>query len=333
MERSALITGITGQVGSYLAEMLLARGYRVHGTTRRLHDAGRSRIRHLLDRLTLHEADLLDQVVLMRLIREVRPREIYNLAAQSFVPTSWRQPAQTSNVNALGVARLLEAICAVDPSIRFYQASSSEMFGQVHETPQNESTPFCPSSPYAASKAFAHWVTVNFRESCGVFACSGISFNHESPRRGEQFVTRKITQAVARIKMGVKLPLRLGNIQSEKDWGFVGDHVRAMWLMLQQDEPEDYVIGTGETHSVEQFVEAAFQCADLDWREHVQIDPHLYRPKGPNVLVAEPTRARQQLGWQPEVSFEQLVELMVEADLARLARHHGTTSDRNCAAA
>jgi GDPmannose 4,6-dehydratase len=324
MERSALITGVTGQVGSYLAEMLLDNGYRVHGTTRRTGGTNHSRIRHLRDRVTLHNADLRDQLSLMRLLDRVQPHEIYNLAAQSFVPKSWAQPALTCDVNSVGVIRLLEAVRAVNPAIRFYQACSSEMFGHVDQTPQNETTPFCPSSPYALSKAFAHWITVNYRQNYGLYACSGICFNHESPRRGEQFVTRKVTQAVAQIKLGRKRRLRLGDVSSERDWGFAGDFVRAMWLMLQQDEPEDYVIGTGETRSVERFVDEAFRYAGLDWRDHVSIDPTLYRPKATNLLVADPTRAHRQLGWYPKVSFEQLVEMMVEADLLRYTGHGAT---------
>jgi GDPmannose 4,6-dehydratase len=319
MAKSALITGITGQVGSHLAELLLTKGYEVHGTTRCLRGDNGLSIRHLRDRILLYESDLLDQLSLIRLLDKVQPGEVYNLAAQSFVPASWSHPVLTGNVNALGVTRLLEAIRAVDPTIRFYQACSSEVFGRASEAPQNEATPFCPSSPYAISKAFAHWITVSYRESYGLFACSGICFNHESPRRGEQFVTRKVARAVAQIKCGREQRLRLGDIQATRDWGYVGDFVRAMWLMLQQDEPQDYVIGTGQAHTVERFVEAAFQHVGLDWHEHVTIDPNLYRPNRGHALIADPTKACRQLGWRPEVSFEQLVRMMVDADLQQLA--------------
>jgi len=319
MERCALITGVTGQDGSYLSEFLLAQGYEVHGTRRRSSGDNGKRIRHLSGRITLHEADLMDQFALVRLLEDVRPREIYNLAAQSFVPSSWTQPVLTGDINALGVTRLLESVRVVDPTIRFYQASSSEMFGRVRETPQCETTPFRPCSPYAVAKAYAHWISVNYRESYGLYTCSGICFNHESPRRGAKFVTRKISQAVARIKRGQTRNLRLGNLNAERDWGFAGDFVEAMWLMLQQDQPEDYVIGTGKTNSVQQFVEAAFRHVGLDWRDYVTVDPTLYAPAEVDLLVADPTKAGRQLEWQPTVTFEELVEMMVEADLSRLS--------------
>jgi GDPmannose 4,6-dehydratase len=316
MSPTALITGVTGQDGSYLAELLIEQGYEVHGVLRRTSGDRLCRIRHLLPRLTLHEADLLDQGSLIRLLADVRPREVYNLAAQSFVPVSWSEPLATAEVTALGVTRLLEALRLVDPSIRFYQASSSEMFGRVRQTPQNERTAFWPRSPYAVSKVYGHWITVNYRESYGLFACSGILFNHESPRRGTEFVTRKISRSVAHIKLGQASKLRLGNLKPRRDWGFAGDYVRAMWLMLQQDKPDDYVVGSGKTHSVEQFVAAAFRHAGLEWRDHVVIDPALYRPAEVDLLLADATKARNVLGWEPSISFEQLVAMMVDADRA-----------------
>jgi GDPmannose 4,6-dehydratase len=319
--KTALITGITGQDGSYLAEVLLEKGYRVCGMVRRSSTENFQRIEHLRDRLELVQADLLDQMSLIRLLREVRPSEVYNLAAMSFVPTSWEQPVLTAEFTATGVTRLLEALREVCPEARFYQASSSEMFGKVRETPQRETTPFYPRSPYGVAKVYGHFITVNYRESYGLFACSGILFNHESPRRGLEFVTRKITHGVARIKLGLDHELRLGNLQARRDWGFAGDYVRAMWLMLQQDEPDDYVIGSGEAHSVEEFVSIAFDHAGLDWRRHVVVDPKFYRPAEVDLLLADPSRARARLGWQPEVSFEQLARRMVDSDLDALSGH------------
>lgn len=322
----ALITGVTGQDGSYLAEFLLRCGYEIHAVTRRSSTGNLDRIRHLRDRITLHEADLIDAHSLTRIVHQVHPHEIYNLAAQSFVPTSWAQPILTAEVTGLGAARILEALRLVDPKIRFYQASSSEMFGQAQQTPQNERTPFWPRSPYAVAKTYGHWITVNYRESYDLFACCGILFNHESPRRGTEFVTRKITRAVARIKMGLGDQLRLGNLQAKRDWGFAGDYVRAMWMMLQHDTPEDYVIGTGKTHSVEEFVAAAFAHVGLDWREYVVVDPELYRPVEVDCLLADTAKATRQLGWEPTVGFEELVAMMVDADLAALSRRAGNES-------
>jgi len=315
----ALITGITGQDGSYLAEFLLAQGYDVHGMVRRASTENFERIDHLRDRVTLHQADLLDQLSIVDLITEVRPREVYNLAAQTFVPTSWSQPLLTGEFTALGVTRLLEAIRLVDRNIRFYQASSSEMFGQTQEEPQNERTAFYPRSPYGVAKVYGHWITVNYRESYGIFACSGILFNHESPRRGKEFVTRKITDAVARIKFGLQDKLLLGNLDARRDWGFAGDYVRAMWMMLQQPQAEDYVVATGEQHSVRQFVELAFAHAGLDWQQHVEIDSSLIRPAEVNCLRGDATKAREKLGWQPNVTFRELVMMMADADLKRVA--------------
>lgn len=318
MAGTALITGITGQDGSYLAEFLLKEGYTVHGMVRRTSSPNLTRIEHLLPKLHLHSGDLLDQQALTALLDRVRPDEVYNLAAQSFVTESWQQPIYTAEATGLGVTRLLDAIRQVDGRIRFYQASSSEMFGKVRESPQSEATPFHPRSPYGAAKAYGHYITVNYRESFGLFACSGILFNHESPRRGLEFVTRKITDAVARIKFGRQNELRLGNLAAKRDWGFAGDYVRAMWQMLQQDEPDDFVIGSGETHSVRDFVEIAFGMVNLDWRRYVIIDPALYRPAEVDLLLANPSRARSILGWQPTMSFVELVESMVEADLRRV---------------
>ncbi len=318
MSKIALVTGITGQDGSYLAELLLDKGYEVHGVARRASTDNLSRIAHLADRITVHCGDLIDQNSLTQLVQSVRPAEIYNLAAQSFVPTSWSQPLLTAETTGLGVTRLLDAIRQVDPSIRFYQASSSEMFGRVQETPQRETTPFWPRSPYSVAKVYGHWITVNYRESYDLFACSGVLFNHESPRRGHEFVTRKITRTVAKIKLGLTDELRLGNLKAKRDWGFAGDYVEAMWLMLQQDVADDYVVGTGETYEVEQFVEAAFSHVGLNWRHYVVIDPKFYRPAEVDLLVADPTKARERLGWRPRVSFEELVTMMVDADLADL---------------
>ncbi len=316
--KTALVTGITGQDGSYLAELLLEKGYRVCGVVRRSSTETFQRIEHLRDRVQLLQADLLDQSSLVQALREARPDEVYNLAAMSFVPTSWQQPVLTAEFTGVGVTRLLEALRQVCPEARFYQASSSEMYGKVHETPQREETPFHPRSPYGVAKVYGHFITVNYRESYNLFACSGILFNHESPRRGLEFVTRKITHGVAKIRLGLAKELRLGNLQAKRDWGFAGDYVRAMWLMLQQDKPDDYVIGTGATHSVEEFVRVAFDHAGLDWKAHVVVDPRFYRPAEVDLLLGDPTKARRQLGWEPAVSFEGLVRTMVDADLAAL---------------
>jgi GDPmannose 4,6-dehydratase len=318
--KTAFITGITGQDGSYLAELLLDKGYRVCGMVRRSSTENFQRIEHLRDRMELFQADLHDQMSLTRVLDEVRPDEVYNLAAMSFVPTSWQQPELTADFTAVGVTRLLEAVKQVCPKARFYQASSSEMFGKVQGTPQNERTPFYPRSPYGVAKVYGHYITVNYRESYGLFACSGILFNHESERRGIEFVTRKITHGVARIKAGLDQELRLGNLQARRDWGFAGDYVRAMWLMLREDEPDDYVVGTGETHTVEEFVRIAFDHAGLDWRKYVVVDPKFYRPAEVDLLLSDPTKAQTQLGWHREITFEQLVRRMVEADLAMVGQ-------------
>jgi GDPmannose 4,6-dehydratase len=318
--KTALITGINGQDGSYLAELLLAKGYRVCGMVRRSSTETLQRIEHLRDRIQLEQGDLLDQTSIARVLEAVQPDEVYNLAAMSFVPTSWQQPVLTAEFTAVGVTRVLEAIRDVCPKARFYQASSSEMFGKVRETPQSEATPFYPRSPYGVAKVYGHYITVNYRESYRLFACSGILFNHESPRRGHEFVTRKITDGVARIKLGLASELRLGNLQAKRDWGFAGDYVRAMWLMLQQEQADDYVIGTGQTHSVEEFVRVAFDHAGLDWQAHVVVDPQFYRPAEVDLLLADPSKAKACLGWEPEVSFERLATMMVDEDLARL-RH------------
>jgi GDPmannose 4,6-dehydratase len=315
-EPRALITGVTGQDGSYLAELLLEKGYEVHGMVRRSSTENFERIGHLTSRLHLHQADLLDQSSLMSLLQAVRPSELYNLAAQSFVPTSWTQPSLTGEFTALGVTRMLEAVRLVDPHIRFYQASSSEMFGKVRETPQSEETPFYPRSPYGVAKVYGHHITVNYRESYGLFAVSGILFNHESPRRGREFVTRRISQGVARIKLGLQDELRLGNLDARRDWGFAPEYVNAMWRMLQQAEPADFVIGTGEHHSPREFVDAAFAHAGLDPADFVRSDPALLRPAEVDTLLADPRKARRELGWQAQTSFEELVRLMLEADLA-----------------
>jgi GDPmannose 4,6-dehydratase len=315
----ALITGVTGQDGSYLAELLLEKGYEVHGMVRRSSTENFERIAHIKDDLVLHQADLLDQLSITRALEAARPDEVYNLAAQSFVPTSWAQPLLTAEYTALGVTRVLEAIRTVDPGIKFYQASSSEMFGKVQESPQNEQTPFYPRSPYGVAKVYGHFITVNYRESYNLFAVSGILFNHESPRRGLEFVTRKVTNAVARIKRGLQQELRMGNLEARRDWGFAGDYVDAMWRMLQHAEPEDFVIGTGVTHSVRDLLEAAFGAVDLDWREYVVEDPALLRPAEVERLCADPARAGERLEWEPRVSFEELVRNMVEADMERLA--------------
>jgi len=322
-QRRALITGVTGQDGSYLAEFLLSKGYEVIGMVRRTSTINFSRIRHIQDDIKLVSGDLLDQGSLLEIVRNCRPHEVYNLAAQSFVPTSWKQPVFTGGVTALGVTRVLEAIRSFDPSIRFYQASSSEMFGKVCEVPQSEQTPFYPRSPYGVAKVYGHWITVNYRESYDLFACSGILFNHESPRRGLEFVTRKITYNVAKIKLGLVDQLALGNLDSKRDWGYAGDYVRAMWLMLQQDEPDDYVVGMGQTHSVQELCEAAFSYVDLNWRDYVVQDPRFMRPAEVDLLVSDPTKAHNVLGWEPRVSFEELVRMMVDADLELLKDEHG----------
>jgi GDPmannose 4,6-dehydratase len=320
MTRKALITGITGQDGAYLAELLLDKGYEVHGMVRRASTENFERINHLRGKVVLHQADLLDQLSMVNLIQAVGPREIYNLAAQSFVPTSWVQPLLTGEFTALGVTRMLEAIRLVNRDIRFYQASSSEMFGAVKEEPQNEHTRFWPRSPYGVAKVYGHWITVNYRESYGIFACSGILFNHESPRRGKEFVSRKVTDAVARIKLGVQEKLLLGNLGAMRDWGFAGDYVRAMWLMLQQDQPDDYVVATGQQHSVRELVELAFGYVDLNWEEYVEVDPKLMRPAEVYTLCGDATKARTRLGWEPTVTFAELVRMMVDADLERVQR-------------
>ena len=319
MAKRALITGITGQDGSYLAEFLLEKGYEVVGVVRRLSAPNHWRIEHLLGRIELRRADLLDQLSLIRLIDDVRPHELYNLAAMSFVPASWDQPLLTGEYNAQGVTRMLEALRQVDTSIRFYQASSSEMFGKVRETPQTEDTPFYPRSPYGVSKVFAHYITVNYRESYDLFAVSGILFNHESPRRGLEFVTRKVTDGVARIKLGLAKRLSLGNLDAHRDWGFAGDYVRAMWLMLQQDAADDYVISTGVSHSVRDLVQTAFTHAGLNWEDHVDTDPALLRPAEVEHLIGDSSKARSVLGWTPAVDFDQLVRTMVDADVTRLS--------------
>jgi GDPmannose 4,6-dehydratase len=326
---TALITGITGQDGSYLAEFLLSKGYEVVGVVRRTSHDSYERIGPLLSRLTILPADLLDQHSLTVVIRDVQPDEVYNLAAQSFVPTSWTQPVLTGEFTALGVTRILEAVRLVRPEAKFYQASSSEMFGKAVATPQRESTPFYPRSPYGVAKVYGHWITVNYRESYGTFAVSGILFNHESPRRGLEFVTRKVSDGVARIKLGLTDRLGLGNLDARRDWGYAGDYVEAMWLMLQQDQPDDYVIGSGQTRSVRDLVELAFGHVGLDWREHVDVDPQFLRPAEVEVLQADATKARTQLGWEPRVTFEELVSMMVDADLKRLSRSDEDPGNRS----
>jgi len=312
--KKALITGITGQDGSYLADLLLEKGYEVYGMIRRSSTVSYERIDHIKDRLQLLQGDLLDQYSLIEALKDSEPDEVYNLGAQSFVPTSWNQPVLTGEFTALGVTRILEAIRSVNPRIRFYQASSSEMFGKIRETPQNEKTPFYPRSPYGVAKVYGHWITVNYRESYGMFCCSGILFNHESPRRGLEFVTRKVTSAAARIKLGLQKELRMGNLDARRDWGFAGDYVEAMWLMLQQNEPDDYVIATGISHSVRDLVEAAFRRVGLESREDVVIDPKLFRPAEVDCLLGDSRKARTKLGWQPKVTFERLIEMMVDYD-------------------
>jgi GDPmannose 4,6-dehydratase len=319
MAKRAIITGITGQDGSYLAEWLLTKGYDVFGVTRRSSAPNLGRIEHLLDRITLKPADLLDQLSLIRLVEEVKPDEFYNLAAMSFVPASWDQPLLTGEYNAQGVTRALETLRSVNPKVRFYQASSSEMFGKVREVPQSENTPFYPRSPYGVSKVYGHYITVNYRESYGLFACSGILFNHESPRRGLEFVTRKVTDGVARIKLGLTDKLSMGNLDARRDWGFAGDYVQAMWMMLQQDQPDDFVVATGVTHSVKELVELAFAHAGLDWQKHIVTDPRFIRPAEVDLLIGDPSKAKAALGWSPKTDFEGLVKMMVDADMARLS--------------
>jgi len=316
---TAIVTGITGQDGSYLAELLLEKGYKVVGIVRRSSTTPYERISHLVDHVELVSADLLDQTSLTDVVSDYKPDEIYNLAAQSFVQTSWTQPVLTGEFTALGVTRMLEAMKKAAPNARFYQASSSEMFGKVHESPQRESTPFYPRSPYGVAKVYGHWITVNYRESFALYAVSGILFNHESPRRGLEFVTRKVTDGVARIKLGLARELRLGNLEARRDWGFAGDYVRAMWLMLQQDAPDDYVVGTGHTWSVRQLCDVAFKCVDLDYRDFVVQDERFFRPAEVDLLVADASKARDTLGWTPDVAFDKLIEMMVEADLRRYA--------------
>jgi GDPmannose 4,6-dehydratase len=322
----ALVTGVTGQDGSYLADFLLERGYEVFGMVRRTSTINFDRIRHLQDRVKIVRGDLLDEVSLISILRENDPDEIYNLAAQSFVPTSFEQPVLTGEFTGLGVTRVLDAIRIVNHSVRFYQASSSEMFGKVRETPQRETTPFYPRSPYGAAKVYAHWMTVNYRESYGLFACSGILFNHESPRRGIEFVTHKITRAAVRIKLGLASELRLGNLDAQRDWGYAPDYVRAMWLMLQQDQPDDYVVATGETHSVREFCQEAFDHLGLDWEKYVVVDPKLYRPAEVDLLVGDYSKAKRVLGWEPSVNFGELVRIMVDADMAAVRKQLGNGS-------
>ncbi len=328
MTRRALITGITGQDGAYLANFLLEKGYEVHGMVRRASTENFERIAALRDRVTLHQADLLDQLSIITLIQQVRPREMYNLAAQSFVPTSWLQPLLTGEFTGLGVTRILEAMRLVDPTIRFYQASSSEMFGKVRQEPQNEQTPFWPRSPYGVAKVYGHWITVNYRESYGIFACSGILFNHESPLRGKEFVTRKVSDGVARIKLGLADKLVLGNLDALRDWGYAGDYVRAMWMMLQQEQPDDYVVATGEKHSVRELLDLAFGHVGLDWHDYVVSDPKLFRPAEINTLRGDASKARRVLGWEPTVSFPELIRMMVELDLQRVAEEQRRGTDR-----
>ena len=322
MKKTALITGITGQDGSYLADFLLNKDYKVVGMVRRASTENFERIQHIHDKISLCQADLLDQLSLINLIEEIQPDEIYNLAAQSFVPTSWEQPVLTAEFTALGVTRLLEAIRLVNRKIKFYQASSSEMFGKVREIPQSEKTPFHPRSPYGVAKVYGHFITVNYRESYDIFACSGILFNHESPRRGKEFVSRKITYAVAKIKLAMLDKLYLGNLDASRDWGYAGDYVEAMWLMLQKDRPEDYVVGTGKTHKVRELVEIAFEHVGLDWQKYVEINPALVRPAEVDLLVAEPSKAKSVLNWKPKVDFPSLVRMMVDADLEALSKEN-----------
>ncbi len=314
-QKTALITGVTGQDGSYLADFLLEKGYRVVGMVRRTSTINFERLKHIQDDIEIVQGDLLDQMSLIDILQEYQPSEVYNLAAQSFVPTSWKQPVLTGEFTALGVTRVLDAVRIVNPEARFYQASTSEMFGKVQAVPQTEETPFYPRSPYGVAKLYGHWITINYRESYNMFACSGILFNHESPRRGLEFVTRKITRAVARIKMGLQQDVHLGNLDSRRDWGYAGDYVRAMWLMLQQDEPDDFVIATGKTYAVRDLCDAAFSRVGLNWQDYVVVDPKFYRPAEVDLLIGDPTKAKEKLGWTPEVSFTKLVEMMVDADL------------------
>ncbi|MDM8526863.1 GDP-mannose 4,6-dehydratase [Anaerolineales bacterium HSG24] len=327
-QKTALITGITGQDGSYLAEFLLEKGYKVIGMVRRSSTINFDRITHLqeIDALELVQGDLLDQMSLIDILNDCHPQEVYNLAAQSFVPTSWRQPVLTGEFTALGVTRVLDAIRIVDPTIRFYQASSSEMFGQVQDVPQTESTPFYPRSPYGVAKVYGHWITINYRESYNLYACSGILFNHESPRRGLEFVTHKVTYAAARIKLGLQKEVRLGNLDARRDWGYAGDYVRAMWLMLQQDQPDDYVISTGETHSVRELCEAAFEGVGLNWEDYVVVDDKFYRPAEVDLLIGDCSKAKNVLGWEPTVDFRSLIKLMVESDMAELSQDRSEES-------
>ena len=327
-QKTALITGINGQDGSYLAELLLSKGYRVAGIVRRSSTETQQRIEHIRSKIEIYQADLLDQSSLAKVLADVQPDEVYNLAAMSFVPTSWQQPVLTAEFTAVGVTRVLEALRQSCPTAKFYQASSSEMYGKVLEVPQSENTPFYPRSPYGVAKAYGHYITVNYRESYNLFACSGILFNHESPRRGLEFVTRKITDAVAKIKLGLQSELRLGNLDSRRDWGFAGDYVRAMWLMLQQDTADDFVIGTGETHTVREFVEIAFNHVGLDHQKYVVVDPKFYRPAEVDLLLGNPTKAMKTLGWKPDVSFNQLVTMMVDADM----KLHALEKSKNVAA-
>lgn len=322
-KKRALITGITGQDGSYLAELLLAKDYEVFGLVRRTSTVNFERIRHIQDQITLISGDMLDQTSMTRALSDIRPQEVYNLAAQSFVQTSWTQPVFTGDVTGLGVTRILDAIRAVDPTIRFYQASSSEMFGKVQEVPQTETTPLYPRSPYGVAKVYGHWITINYRESYNMHCTSGILFNHESPRRGLEFVTRKVTHTVAQIKLGLAQELRIGNLDAQRDWGFAGDYVQAMWLMLQQDTPDDFVIATGTTQSVQQLLEVAFGHVDLDWNKYTVQDERFMRPAEVDLLVGNPTKASQKLGWEPAVTFEQLIQMMVESDLKLLKAEHG----------
>ncbi len=322
MAKKALITGITGQDGSYLADLLLEKGYDVYGMVRRSSSEKFDRIKHVRDKLHIKQADLLDQYSIIKLLEEVQPDEIYNLAAMSFVPTSWNQPVLTAEFTATGVTRMLEAVRAVNPRIRFYQASSSEMFGKVKEIPQSEKTPFHPRSPYGVAKVYGHWITVNYRESYDIFGVSGILFNHESPRRGLEFVTRKVTHTAAKIKLGLAKELRMGNLDSKRDWGFAGDYVKAMWLMLQQPNPDDYVIATGETHSVKELVEAAFNYLDMDYKDFVVIDERFIRPAEVDLLIGDNSKAKKKLGWKPDVNFEGLVKMMVDSDMELLKKEH-----------
>lgn len=324
MAKTALITGITGQDGSYLAEFLLEKGYQVHGVVRRSSLENFERIDHLRSKITLHQADLLDQLSIIDVLKQTDPDEVYNLAAMSFVPLSWKQPVLTSEFTAIGVTRVLDAIRLLNPKkIRFYQASSSEMFGKVQETPQKETTPFYPRSPYGVAKVYGHWITVNYRESYDMYCVSGILFNHESPRRGIEFVTRKVSNGVARIKLGLDNELRMGNLDAKRDWGFAGDYVEAMWMMLQQDTPDDYVIATGETHTVKELIEIAFDHVGLDWKKYVVQDPAFIRPAEVDLLLGDPTKAKKKMGWQPKVSFPQLVKMMVDSDIQRISQNRG----------